>query len=135
MAVKFTEDTTSTLHVIDSYEAGELTVNGRQYRENLIISAEMIKENWDIEHIRQLTTSHLQPLLDTEPEVIIIGTGLQLAFPPVENYGEVMNHGIGVEFMDTGAACRTYNVLVSEGRKVCAGLILGNVKENANERE
>jgi len=56
--------------------------------------------------------------------LIIIGTGNKLTFPAVEVYSGIIEHGIGVDFMDTRAACRTYNILMSEGRDIVAGLIL-----------
>jgi len=122
--MKFTEDTLTAQLVIESYDADSVSINGRQYRQSLLLSGEGVLDKWAIGTVQDLRASHLQPLLDTQPEVILIGTGLKLVFPAMENYGEVMNQGVGVEFMDTGAACRTYNILVGEGRRVCAGLIL-----------
>ena len=63
-------------------------------------------------------------ILDFEPEILLIGTGDQLTFPLLEIYGDLINAGIGVEIMDTHAACRTYNALTSENRNVAAALII-----------
>jgi uncharacterized protein len=68
--------------------------------------------------------NHVEQILALKPELIIIGTGNKLVFPAVELYSSIIQHGIGVDFMDTGAACRTYNILMSEDRDVVAGLIL-----------
>jgi uncharacterized protein len=66
----------------------------------------------------------LQELIDREPEVILVGTGDRIRFPHPEVYAHVISQGVGIEFMDTGAACRTYNVLLSEDRRVIAAIII-----------
>ncbi len=58
------------------------------------------------------------------PELVLLGTGNRLTFPAIETYAELIKLGVGVEVMDTGAACRTYNILMSDGRKVAAGLMM-----------
>ena len=66
----------------------------------------------------------MQPALALEPEVILLGTGESQAFPPGRRMTDIMRRGIGLEIMTTGAACRTYNVLMAEQRRVVAALIL-----------
>ena len=88
------------------------------------MTSRQLQENWDIAVIESLQANHINQLLSFSPELIIIGTGNRLIFPAVEAYSAIIQRGIGVDFMDTRAACRTYNILRSEGREVVAGLIL-----------
>jgi len=71
-----------------------------------------------------LAEAHIEKILSLKPELIIIGTGNKLVFPPAEAYSAAISFGIGIDFMDTRAACRTYNILMSENRNIVAGLIL-----------
>jgi uncharacterized protein len=82
-------------------------------------------EHWEPGHIDDLRTRHLEPLLQLQPELVLIGTGKTLRFPSVEHYACLIQQNIGVEIMDSAAACRTYNILLGEGRNVVAGIILG----------
>lgn len=73
----------------------------------------------------ELRVEDLQPALALRPEVLIVGTGLRSILPPPKLAAILANEGIGVEFMDTRAACRTFNVLSGEGREVVAALFIG----------
>ena len=73
--------------------------------------------------ILALDASACRQILEHQPEVILIGTGNQLIFPEPSIYIDIVNQGVGIEFMDSGAACRTYNILMSEDRRVIAGII------------
>jgi uncharacterized protein len=123
-SMKFTEDFANTSHVIRSYSVEGLDINGNIYTSSLIVSPDSLIPEWLISDISQLSSDHFISILDAKPEIVIIGTGERLRFPGPEVYAEVINLNIGVEFMDSGAACRTYNVLVSENRHVVAGIIL-----------
>ncbi|VAW71735.1 hypothetical protein MNBD_GAMMA10-2393 [hydrothermal vent metagenome] len=90
----------------------------------MVISKHHLNTDWGIEHVDQLSHDVWQALLADKPEVILIGTGPTLVFPHPSSYAPAIEQGIGVEFMDSGAACRTYNVLLSEDRQVIAGIIL-----------
>jgi uncharacterized protein len=72
----------------------------------------------------ELRSEHLEPALAMGPQVVIIGTGQRQQFPDPAVYFALLEQGIGVEIMDTGAACRTYNILAGEGRRVVAALML-----------
>jgi uncharacterized protein len=121
--MKFAQDTLNEGYVITAYDDTSISINGKSFSDSLIITADQLEENWDIQAIHTLQQSHVDKLLAFEPELIIIGTGSSLIFPAAEIYAAIINRGIGIEFMDTAAACRTYNILVSEGRNVVAGLI------------
>ncbi len=122
--MKFAQDNQDEGYVITSYESDNVSINGKKFAQSLIISTRLLNENWKIDSIESLQTNHIDQILKFEPELIVIGTGNRLVFPTVETYAAIIRQGIGVDFMDTGAACRTYNILMSEGRNVVAGLIL-----------
>lgn len=122
--MKFAQDNQEEGYVITAYDDNSVSINGKTFSQSLVISTNRLHEDWDIASIALLTEKHIYHVLTFEPELILIGTGNKLVFPPVEIYSEIIEHGIGVDFMDTGAACRTYNILMSEGRDVVAGLII-----------
>ena len=122
--MKFAQDSQDEGYVITAYDDGSVSVNGKAFSQSLIITSSQLDENWDIAGIELLTAVHVDRVLSYQPELIIIGTGNKLIFPAVEVYSAIIKLGIGVDFMDTRAACRTYNILMSEGRDVVAGLIL-----------
>ncbi|KPJ87724.1 MAG: hypothetical protein AMJ53_17720 [Gammaproteobacteria bacterium SG8_11] len=91
---------------------------------SFIIAPKQLKENWPPQKIAELTERHLQAVIDLQPELVLLGTGKSLEFPSPSITQSLFTKGIGVEIMDTAAACRTYNVLMHEGRKVVAALIV-----------
>ena len=122
--MKFAQDSQDEGYVVTAYDDGSVTVNGKPFTQSLIITTTKLHENWAVSGIECLQSIHIEQVLSFNPELIIIGTGSRLIFPAIEVYAPIIQRGIGVDFMDTGAACRTYNILMSEGRDVVAGLIL-----------
>ena len=122
--MKFAQDSQDEGYVITAYDDDSVSINGKPFSQSLIVSAKQLHEDWNLRAIESLQTNHIDEVLAFKPELIIIGTGNRLVFPAVEVYAAIIQQGIGVDFMDTGAACRTYNILMSEGRDVVAGLIL-----------
>ncbi|PCJ83964.1 MAG: hypothetical protein COA54_14575 [Thiotrichaceae bacterium] len=122
--MKFAQDSQDEGYVITAYEEDNITINGKAFFNSLIISRTKLDENWNLNQIDSLQPEHIDQILILNPELILIGTGKKLTFPAVAIYSEIIKKGIGVDFMDTQAACRTYNILMSEGRDVVAGLIL-----------
>jgi uncharacterized protein len=127
--MKFSEDKIDQGYYISGYEAGTILVNGSSKTSSFIISLEQLIDDWAPAHIDELRTQHMQPLLQLQPELVLIGTGEALKFPSIEHYACLIQQNIGVEIMDSAAACRTYNILLGEGRKVAAGIILGTRDE------
>lgn len=121
--MKFAQDSQSEGYVITAYDNNSISINGKSFSSSLIVTVSQLEENWNLDAIEALQDEHIKQLLSFNPELILIGTGNRLVFPAVEVYAAVINHGIGIEFMDTAAACRTYNILMNEGRNVVAGLI------------
>lgn len=111
-------------HAIQSYSDEGIQVKNHLYNNSLIISREQIITNWPIQTIKDLCEKKLQPLLDLKPEVIIIGFSDTCPPPPIEIYQTLSPLQIGLECMSIGAACRTFNILLSEYRAVVAGFIL-----------
>ncbi|MBT8118579.1 MAG: Mth938-like domain-containing protein [Gammaproteobacteria bacterium] len=122
--MKFAQDSQEDGYVITAYDENSVSINGKSFTQSLVVTTTRLNENWNIADIKRLSSSHIEEILCFQPELVIIGTGNRLVFPEIEVYSSIIKHGIGVDFMDTGAACRTYNILMSEGRDVVAGLIL-----------
>ena len=122
--MKFAQDSQDEGYIITAYDDASVSINGKAFEQSLIVCGRQLEENWNISAIELLATDHVAQLLAFKPELILIGTGNRLVFPAIEVYSAIIQQGIGVDFMDTGADCRTYNILMSEGRDVVAGLIL-----------
>ena len=122
--MKFAQDSQEDGYVITAYDDNSVSINGKSFTQSLVVASTRLNESWNIDDIKLLSSSHIEEILSFRPELVIIGTGNRLVFPEIEIYSGIIKHGIGVDFMDTGAACRTYNILMSEGRDVVAGLIL-----------
>jgi uncharacterized protein len=123
-AMNFAEADSGDGHFIEGYGHGHIVVDGRRFGESLVVSPERIIPGWGPASVEDLTEAHLAPLVELSPQVVVIGTGHRQVFPDPRLYFSLVAKGIGVEIMDTGAACRTYNILMAEGRRVAAGLIM-----------
>ncbi len=111
-------------NVIRGYAADHIQVNEQRYTASLALSAEHILESWATAGFDALTAADFQALLAFEPELVLLGTGARQRFPSPALLRPLIDARIGCEIMDTGAACRTYNILAAEGRKVAAALLL-----------
>jgi uncharacterized protein len=114
----------SSGNLIRGFADGQITVGGATFREPLIVTADRIIADWSPPPPGQLTLADLQPVLDLEPEVILLGTGSRQCFPSMALITAVLRLGVGLETMSTAAACRTFNVLASEHRRVAAALFI-----------
>ena len=111
-------------HQIRAYKPGKIQVNDVIYTQSIIVSPERLIDNWPPQTIGELTHDHLAIISELSPAILLIGTGATLQFPDLDIYGDLINEGIGIEVMDSSAACRTYNALSAEGRNVVAALII-----------
>jgi uncharacterized protein len=91
---------------------------------SIVIGSRGEKFDWDCTRFEDLTENHFFLLAQTKPELVIFGSGKRLRFAPVAFMRALMTSRIGIETMDTLAACRTYNVLAGEGRQVIAALLI-----------
>jgi len=108
---------------IEAYSGGGLWVNAIRYDSSLIVTPEEIFTDWPPQSPDDLAAQHMQRLVDTEPEVLLLGTGARLQFPNDATLQPLFQARIGFEVMDTGAACRAYNFIMGEGRWVVAALM------------
>ena len=109
---------------IRAYGDGEISVSDKTIRQSVIITPDLIQP-LEPRHIDELTAGHCRQLCEHNPEVIIIGTGKTLKFPSSQLTAGLQTQGIGVEIMAHDAACRTFNILLAEDRRVIVALIMG----------
>lgn len=109
---------------IQAYQPGQITINEQSYNQSLILSATEIITPWPVTNIGDLSAEQMQAIVDQKPEVVLLGTGEKQQFPDIEIIGYFAQLGLGLEVMNTGAACRTFNILVAEDRQVVAAIIL-----------
>ena len=108
---------------IKNYENHSLYIDDKIYKNNVLMTSAAV-ENWNLNDIDNLNIDDFKNVLDCKPEIIILGTGGSLVIPTPAIINDIQNQGIGFEFMITDSACKTFNLLVSENRKVAAALIL-----------
>jgi uncharacterized protein len=122
--MQFTRDLRLDINLIRSHEPGALVICDQTYTSSLIISPGQIMPDWDVASTELLTIEHLEDALAMKPGILLLGTGAIQTFPDPKLMASVMGLGIGLEVMNTAAACRTYNILASENRPVVAALII-----------
>ncbi len=109
---------------ISGYGPGWVGVDGEKITRSVIISSAGQRIDWPLERFEDLGAEHFAQLALTDAEVVIFGSGSRLRFPKAAWLAPLMARRIGVETMDTAAACRTYNILAQEGRSVAVALLL-----------
>jgi uncharacterized protein len=112
---------------INSYSDDSFKLKNKLIKSNLVISKDRLIENWPVDAYQNLASQHLDQIISWQPEIILIGTGRAPSFPNPELIAYVTSKNIGLEIMDTGAACRSYNLLIDEGRYVVACLFLPGI--------
>jgi len=120
--MKFTLDSRSDINLIRGYAAGEVRIGERVQHAPCIVSADRLILDWRARAVAGLTSEDLEPVFALQPEIVLLGTGLRQIFPASAIKQAFAARGIGLEVMDLGAACRTYNILVQEERRVVAAL-------------
>lgn len=115
------------IHLITAYSDTSISINQVPYTHSLILAPQEWRR-WPVTHAGELTAAALHPLLtfvpDFQLELVLLGTGRRQHFPSPEVLAPLINAGIGVEVMALAPACRTYNFLAAEGRRVAAALII-----------
>lgn len=117
-------DTGEGRYQIRAYAKDFIQVNAQKIRHSLIVMPEQLIVPWPPQTIADLTAEHLQIIANLHPSIVLLGSGEHLVFPNPELLNVFYQQKIGIEVMNNGAACRTYTVLMSEGRKVAAALLL-----------
>ncbi|MCA3179027.1 MAG: Mth938-like domain-containing protein [Burkholderiaceae bacterium] len=113
----------AALNTVTAYGTGWLEINARRYEHALLVQPEAPVEVWPPVRFEDLAPEHFEAIAARAPEVVLLGTGASQRFAHPRLVAALAARRIGVEAMDTGAACRTYNILMSEGRKVLAALL------------
>lgn len=107
-----------------SHGSGHVVVNGERFDRSIVVLAEEVHIDWAVNGFEGLEEAHFDYFLALKPEVLLLGTGATQRFPHPRLYRALTDAGIGVDCMDTPAACRTYNILVAEDRKVVAAILI-----------
>lgn len=120
----FDLDENNATYQIRGYQPGVLLINDETITTSVIITPTELVRNWTPQTLNELTSKSFDVILSLRPDILLLGTGETLIFPDISLYGHLINHGIGVEIMNTAAACRTYNALSAEMRNVAAALFI-----------
>lgn len=126
--MKLSLDAQSPLHLIRSYSAGEVRVGEGTFHRSCIVTPEGVIGDWRPASVEDLIEADLETLFAAQPQIVLLGTGATLRFPDARIRGAFAKRGVALETMDLGAACRTFNILVQEERRVCAALLFGGAK-------
>jgi uncharacterized protein len=122
--VKFQPDQLDGVNNITHYDVDTLRVQGEFHSASVLVPWVGATQPWNAASVDELTPAHFEAVLALEPEVVIFGSGPRLKFVSPALYRSLIDRRIGVETMDSGAACRTYTVLANEGRRVVAAILL-----------
>lgn len=122
--MKLTREGTTEVNLIRGYGRGAVRIGERLVSSHCIVAADTLITEFEVDSAAELAVSHLDPIFQLAPEVVLLGTGARQCFPAAAVRQAFAARGIGLEAMDLGAACRTYNVLVQEERRVVALLFV-----------
>jgi len=122
--LKLQSDPHSGANTITGYGDGYVEINKTPYAHAVVLSSDGAISEWTAQSFDDLEAHHFSQLIDLKPELILIGTGKRQRFPKPELLKALISAKIGFEIMDSQAACRTYNILVGEGRQVLLALIV-----------
>ncbi|MEJ0005592.1 MAG: Mth938-like domain-containing protein [Steroidobacteraceae bacterium] len=120
--MKFTLDSRSDINLIRGYASGEVRIAELVQRAPCIVMADQLILDWQARDVASLSIADLDALFALQPDVVLMGTGAKQVFPGSVIRQAFATRRIGLEVMDLGAACRTYNILVQEERRVAAVL-------------
>ena len=115
---------TDGINTFSGYGSDHVAVNGNPYRQNIVVLPGQLLPGWTDATFETLTEDDFRKLADLQTEILLLGTGQTLRWPSPALLQPLMAARIGLEVMDTQAACRTYNILAAEGRKVAAAILV-----------
>jgi len=113
------------LNIIKAYTENSVTINEETFTQSIVVQANYLESAWQPQNIEELDSATIRELAKLDTEIILLGTGKQQRFPDRRLFIPLYDKSIGIEVMDTPAACRTYNILLEEGRTVTAALLIG----------
>lgn len=117
-------DTGKGQYHIRAYEVGFIQINDEKIDHSIIVTPNKLINPWSPQSLSELNATHFLPLFDLQPSIVLLGTGSHFAFPDPALLTDFYSQKIGIEIMTTAAACRTYMLLMAEGRKVAAALLI-----------
>jgi uncharacterized protein len=117
-------NTNTSQNLFTGHGEGYVAINGRQIHQPVVVMAGQVRTDWPATDFASLTAADFDYFLELKPEVLLFGTGAKQQFASPELYKALFKTRIGIEFMDTPAACRTYNILVAEDRHVIAAVLI-----------
>jgi uncharacterized protein len=123
--LKLHRETAAALNTFTAYGEGYVVVNDQRIEKSVVVLPERIIRDWPASNFDALTAEHIAALVGLRSEILLLGTGARLRFPSPEILRPLRDAGVGVEVMDVPAACRTYNILMAEERRIAAALLLG----------
>ncbi len=121
--MQLSQDSATNGYMIRKYVPGEIYIHDQVYTHSIMISSDQISP-WEVDGFKSIKNNNLCDILKLNPEVIILGTGVAQHFLNPDVTAPIVEKHIGFEVMTTQAACATYNLLVAEGRRVVAGLLI-----------
>lgn len=124
VAMKISLDGGTATYRILAYSSGQIVVNDQTLTRSVVVMPEHLILDWPPQSFEELASAHFAQLVNLRPEIVLIGTGSKIRFPTPALLTPLYDAGIGAEVMDTGAACRTYNILMAEGRAVAVALLM-----------
>ncbi|MBB5877218.1 MULTISPECIES: Mth938-like domain-containing protein [Xanthomonas] len=122
--MQLTQDLPDYAYALRMADGRQAKVNDRLLTRSFILAPDTLVEDWQALPAGDLQPQHLQPLLELNPALVILGTGERQVFPAAAVMALFLTRGIGIEVMNNAAAARTYNVLAAEGRRVAVGFLL-----------
>ncbi|MES2534353.1 MAG: Mth938-like domain-containing protein [Pseudomonadota bacterium] len=115
---------TQQYQTVTAYDDTGVEINARRFTASLLVLPEVAPVDWPVASFDALTAEHFERIAATVPDVVILGTGQRQRFVHPKLTTSLTDRRVGVEAMDSQAACRTYNILMAEGRKVALALII-----------
>jgi uncharacterized protein len=121
--LKLHADAPTSLNTVTACGPGFIEINKSRHQGALLLMPDAPVQRWEAAVFESLSTEHFEALLRLRPEIVLLGTGRRQRFPHPRLTAALARAGVGIESMDTAAACRTYNILMSEGRRVLAAFL------------
>ena len=129
--MKLHTNSTEKYSTVTGYDQSGVEINAKHYDYSVLVMPEVAPRPWDVRRFDDLTAAHFEAIAADKPDVVVLGTGERQRFVHPRLVASLSDLRIGVESMDSHAACRTYNILMGEGRKVTLALIIEGKKAPA----
>ena len=124
MIMQLSPEKNTAAYQIKRFSPNSIQINEQSFYTSLIVTANRLIADWEPTQATEISLTSLDPIMNLKPAILLIGTGENQAQLPQDITGALLEQGIGLEVMDTAAACRTFNILTAEERNVAAALII-----------